>query len=168
VANIYLNNLQNKIVHHNLALGSADGQILEFELSDNNSGDHRIRTSNDDGVHNEAARKVISVKSERFDSIVREIDRTSSLIWMDTQGYEGFIMDGARAATSMRVPFVIEFWPYGIGRTHSYELLRKSILAYEHFYDLAEEQPRPRPTSEIDALHKKIYDAQGSTDILLI
>ena len=87
---------------------------------------------------------------------------------MDTQGYEGFIMEGAKAAIAARVPMVIEFWPYGMSRADSYHPLRKAMLGYEYFFDLSDEQPKPRMINEVDALYKKLGEGGASTDILLL
>ena len=49
VANIFLNDLADKIKTYNLALGSEDNQTLELELSAGHSGDHRIHVANETG-----------------------------------------------------------------------------------------------------------------------
>jgi FkbM family methyltransferase len=167
VANIFLNDLQSKISHHNLALGAKDGQTLEFELSPDNSGDHRIRVSTEEGIHRESARRIISVNSMTFDSAIRGASLSDSLIWMDTQGYEGCILAGASRAISARVPLVIEFWPYGMRRAGSYELLRQSILAYRFFYDLSKESPQRLPVAKIDELYLQLSGGDAAADLLL-
>ena len=86
VANIYLNDLADKIVTHNLALGCENNQIVELELSSSNSGDHRIRTGDKSEIHSGLIRSTVAVKCETLDKIIPAIDRSSCLIWMDTQG----------------------------------------------------------------------------------
>lgn len=171
-ANIWLNGLSDRIHTHNIALGAQSNQSLLFELSSNNSGDHRIRTTDEAGLFAESDRKVISVKSERLDSIVKSTDPMSQLIWMDTQGYEGFVLQGATEKTSARVPMVIEFWPYGMKRAKSYPPLKDTVLNYSFFYDLSEKIPVRTEMSgkALDSLFNRL-GAGGSyhyTDLLLI
>jgi FkbM family methyltransferase len=168
VSNIYLNNVHTKIQHFNIALGSEDNQILEFELSPLNSGDHRVRVNRDEGIYGESSRKVIRVRSEKLDSAVKTLDKNNTLVWMDTQGYEAFVLSGATRVLEAGVPIVLEFWPYGIHRANSYALLKKYILEYDHFFDLSEEKPIARATSYIDSLHKQLGKNGLLTDILLV
>ena len=65
VANIYLNGLQGSIVHHNIALGAQDDEVLSFELAETNFGDHRVRVASDSGSFGEGRRKAIEVQSRR-------------------------------------------------------------------------------------------------------
>lgn len=166
--NVQLNGLQEKIVLHNLALGPENGKVLEMELSSDNSGDHRIRVSAADGLYDEGARQVIQIKSETFDSILGSLDRQTTLVWVDTQGYEGQILLGANNMIAERVPLVLEFWPYGMRRAGSYPALRSAALRYENFFDLSERQPARRPTLELDALYAKLEETGDYTDILLV
>ena len=76
VANIFLNDLADKIKTYNLALGSENNQTLELELSAGHSGDHRIHVANETGSGTSSG-KITSVKSETFDSVVPAVDRNS-------------------------------------------------------------------------------------------
>lgn len=172
VANIYLNDLADKIVPLNLALGEKHGQTLTLELSPDNSGDHRIRVSSERGAGAEEKRETVVVKSDSFDSSIEEVDRNSYLIWMDTQGYEGVILQGAQSALMKKVPMVIEFWPYGMQRANSYAALRTAIGAYSQFYDLSDPEPIPVAVSDsaLDDLYQRLERRGGSgfTDILVV
>src|SRR6185312_11000984 len=79
VANIFLNDLADRIKTYNLALGPKDNQTLELELSAGHSGDHRIRVANEIGSGTASSGKITSVKSETFDSVVPAVDRNSWL-----------------------------------------------------------------------------------------
>lgn len=167
VANIYLNDVADKIEHYNLALGSKTNQIVTFELSTDNSGDHRVRISSENGKFSEAARQRISVKSTKFDDLIQRLDKTSCLIWMDTQGYEGHILLGADSAVNGRVPMVLEFWPYGMKRADAYASLRTAVMNYDYYYNLSEDKPTPVATSTIDSLYCRLGENGNYTDILL-
>jgi FkbM family methyltransferase len=168
VANIFLNDLADKIKTYNLALGSKDNQTLELELSAGHSGDHRIHVANETGTVSSG--KITSVKSETFDSVVPAVDRNSCLVWMDTQGYEGFILQGAQNIIRAQVPMVVEFWPEGMKRMRSYSALREAMLNYGDYYDLSDEHPQPVPINQksVDALYERLGETGQWTDVLLI
>ena len=168
VANVFLNDLADKIRTYNLALGNENNQSLEIELSPSNSGDHRIHVRNESAAA--PAGKTTLVRSETFDSIIPAADKTSSLIWMDTQGYEGIILQGARKATRAQVPTVIEFWPSGMKTMHSYPALKDAMMDFNEYYDLSEDDPRPvkLSLSNIDVLYEKLSENDRWTDILMV
>ena len=168
VANIFLNDLADRIKTYNLALGSKDNQTLELELSEGHSGDHRIHVANETGTASSG--KITSVKSETFDSVVPAVDRNSCLVWMDTQGYEGIILQGAQNIIRAQVPMVVEFWPEGMKRMRSYPALREAMLNYSEYYDLSDEHPRPVPITQksVDALYERLGETGQWTDVLLI
>ncbi|MFY9138682.1 FkbM family methyltransferase [Zwartia sp.] len=169
--NIHLNELAKEITTHNIALGESADQEILFELSETNFGDHRIRTSDKAGLHGESTRKTVSVKSERFDDLFPDLDPNETLIWIDTQGYEGYILAGASLNLVKNIPLVVEFWPYGMNRSGSFPALKASLLGkgYTSFYDL-ETQDGPLPLTEenLQNLYTKIGITSGFTDLLII
>jgi FkbM family methyltransferase len=171
-ANIQLNGLASRIATLNVAFGARDHESLDFELSATNLGDHRVRLRKDAGLMQEAQRRTVSVKSETFDSMIGEVDPGDSLIWIDTQGFEGHVLSGARRALSRRVPLVIEFWPYAMQRADSYAVLKDVLFAagYEEFCDLNAGQSwlplSPARLDEINAALEK-RGAYAYTDLLL-
>jgi FkbM family methyltransferase len=170
VANIYLNDLADKIIAHNLAFGREDNQILELELSSSNSGDHRIRINGDSGIHSKTMRSTVAVKSETFDKIIPVTDKNSCIVWIDTQGYEGIILQGAQNAVRAQIPMVIEFWPYGMKHAGSFAALKSAIMSYGKYYDLAGENECPVKITEstIDDLYHRLSEADSWTDILVL
>jgi FkbM family methyltransferase len=119
--NVKINNLGNVIKPFNLALGSRQGEV-EFELSADNFGDHRVRYKDPGaGSYNEAMRRRISVTCTTLDTMVENssIDISNvALIKSDTQGSEGHVLKGAHNVLARRaIPWVIEFWPYGLDRS---------------------------------------------------
>lgn len=169
-SNIIINGLTNRIAAHNSALGSKDGEEIAFELSENNYGDHRIRVSSSIGLLNEAKRNVIRVKSERFDELVGEVDPSDTLIWIDTQGFEGFVLAGANRAIQRKPPLVIEFWPYGMNRSGAYGPLKQAIIGagYRVFYDLSLDGPPTQMSGEaLDGLFRRLGDDGAFTDLLI-
>lgn len=98
----------------------------EFELSENNFGDHRVRIESDRSTqgsedrYQESSRRTIRVPVDTVDGILGqlpiEFTREISLVWIDTQGHEGHIFLGGHELFDRNIPVVCEVWPYGIHR----------------------------------------------------
>ena len=106
----------------NAAVSSTNGTAA-LELAFTNFGDHRIRVEAPTSSHpelREAERAVIAVPVHRLDDIVaaHAIAREDvRLLWIDAQGHEGQVLEGAPAMIDAGVPVVTEFWPYGLARS---------------------------------------------------
>ncbi|NCT83542.1 MAG: FkbM family methyltransferase [Comamonadaceae bacterium] len=169
-ANIHLNGLASRITPRNLALGARDGERLTFELSKDNYGDHRISMGAQDGRFDEERRERITVASESLDSQLDGNDMQGCLIWMDTQGFEGYVLQGGERHLRARPPLVIEFWPYGMQRSGSYAALKQAILqaGYTHFHDLeGDEGPVPLSEAALDAVWQRLGVDGPFTDLLI-
>ena len=86
--NIENNNLQQRMLAHNIALSDSEG-VLEFELSEKNYGDNRVRKAGnvETGFFGEQDRQVIKVPARTLDSLSEQelgisLDKVR-LIWMD-------------------------------------------------------------------------------------
>jgi FkbM family methyltransferase len=91
--------------------------ILEFELSPVNFGDHRVRTSGVNGVYQEGARMTISVAADRLDSVMQvHALKQPIAVKIDTQGAEAKIFSGGQKVLSGASLIALEFWPYGMRR----------------------------------------------------
>lgn len=171
-ANIYLNGLASKISAHNIALGGQDGQTISLTLSRDNHGDHRVQSDGvaERGLFGEESRETVNVRSETLDSVVSIDSPATTLIWMDTQGFEGFILAGAARALATRVPIVAEFWPYGMNRSGSFPAMKNAlqVAGNESFIDLADPTASiPLTTKSLDDLYHKIGESGNFTDILV-
>ena len=123
--NVSLNGLKDRFICLPCAVSDVSKKI-DFELSSSNFGDHRVRadtTSRDasNAKHGESGRSVISVQSERLDNLLVNqppafVDNIA-LIWIDVQGYDGFVFKGAKNYLKQDLPVMTEIWPYGIGRS---------------------------------------------------
>ncbi len=117
------NNVAHSSVAHlctlyNMALFTETSEV-DFELSPNNHGDHRIRVGNAKGSFalNEHLRTVTRVKADRLDKIV-SLDQTGTpfAAKIDTQGSEYHIYSGGRSLLSKADMLIVEYWPYAINR----------------------------------------------------
>ncbi len=123
--NVKLNNLQESMLCLNYALGAQDG-VLKMELSEDNPGDHRVKGANElvtDERYGESKRRMVEVRAIQLDKLIIESDVANrvrlgreALVWVDVQGYEGYVFKGARTLLSSGLPVVSEIWPYGILR----------------------------------------------------
>lgn len=168
LANILINDLADRIVLHRSALGTREGESLTFELSEDNFGDHRVRVSASDGIYSERSRQVISVPSTTLDSFFpTPPSPLDTLLWIDVQGYEGQVLEGAQQILARKVPIGVEFWPYGQARAGSFDSFMKSLSRYDAYYDLNSNQPTPRPIQELRKLYEERKTTQYWTDILV-
>jgi FkbM family methyltransferase len=156
------------------ALSSTNG-AASLELAFTNFGDHRIRVEPPATSHpdcREAERAVISVPVRRLDDVVAELGIAPAavkLIWIDVQGHEAQVIQGASALVAAGTPVVTEFWPYGLARAgedgrHFGDLLRARFAA---FYDLGAPSPRREPIADVPALFAR-YPGTAFTDLLLV
>ena len=69
---------------------------------------------------------------------MKRFNPKDTFIWIDTQGYESFVLDGGINTLSKKTPMVIEFWPYGLDKFNSYNLLKKNLIKadYKYCYNL--------------------------------
>ena len=120
-ANLAINDLGRRTFVVPAAVSSVSG-TLELELSETNHGDHRIRpTERWSGPDiGEAPRISRTVSVVTLDTLPQAAvkDWSDCLLWLDTQGHEGHVLQGGqhRVLPAIRA-VVMEFWPYGLART---------------------------------------------------
>ena len=137
--NVNINELSEKFELRNEALSNITDRVLDFELSNNNFGDHRVRIKNIPGFLHEENRKLISVNVNTLDHVLRDYDLSECFLFMDTQGHEGHILSGALKLIDASVPIVTEFWPYGLKRSNGLDMFYKALSAskYTTIWDLS-------------------------------
>ena len=175
--NIDQNGLKDRVRPFQAALSAASGEI-EFELCPENHGDHRVRLSGRPSAQynhfHETQRSTIKVPMHTLDEMIpslgigfEEID----LVWMDVQGHEGHIFQGAESLIAAGVPFVFEFWPYGL-QSAGLDLdgfVEFVSSRFEHLWDLKSPNPDRMPASHIRELCKALSngDAVAQTDLVV-
>ena len=171
MANIYLNGLIKKVTAHNIALTDEDNSSLYLEINqDINYGDHRIFNGlvTSDTLNEKNIR---AVRGERLDKVAPNLKKGNSLIWMDVQGHEGIVLNGAKQSIEKQIPMVLEFTPSFIKDNNSYDYF-KLLLRYSVVYDLNEEKITPIKFSEtvLKNLFDKYYQSKSIdfTDLLFM
>ncbi len=172
VANVHINGLANRIETKNCALG--DGQVAEVEmrLCQDNSGDHRVQSASRSNGDPSSSRETIRVPCFTFDQSIGPVDPRSTLIWMDTQGFEGFVLAGAVKALRSKPPLVVEFWPHGWEQTGCFPAFKRALRdsGYRWFYDLSNPIVRQEITPAcFDQLYDRLgLESQSFTDLLIL
>jgi FkbM family methyltransferase len=121
--NILGNRVESKISALNVAAFS-HATTVEFELSRDNLGDHRIRNAGDHGrriaAFNETNRRVIKIPADTLDNLLGEELSTMArpiAMKIDIQGAEVQAFAGAPRLLSQLDYLIVEFWPYGLERS---------------------------------------------------
>jgi FkbM family methyltransferase len=166
-ANIAINGLHERIVVAECAAAALDGGEAMLEVNDRNWGDHRVApaaqaVADEQG---ESARTRIAVPMRTIDSIAAETG-PPTLLWMDTQGFEGFVLEGAARVLAARPPLVTEYWPYSLRRVGGYAAFHAAIAAYRHFIDL--DAPGPvHDVADFESRYAGLSTTQG-VDLLFL
>jgi FkbM family methyltransferase len=114
-------NVRKNCMHSNvqlLNLALFDRQTtIDFELSKQNGGDHRVRVTASAGSFDEQRREVIKVATQTLDSLLDPVAmRLPLAAKIDTQGAECQVVGGGKTVLSRAELLAFEFWPYGIRR----------------------------------------------------
>jgi FkbM family methyltransferase len=173
VKNVARNRLGDAIRCVNAAL-SATNDTAELELS-TNSGDHRVRVVGSLAAeqYHEQTRPLIRVPLRRLDDLLDEhgIARAHvGLIWMDVQGHEQHVLEGAPKLLARGVPVVVEFWPYGLRRAGVEPEAFTAYLGarFRSYYDLGKSAPTAQPIAELPAILGKFPSYKSFADLLLV
>ncbi len=171
VANIHINGLAGRIEPINCAFGDGEFAEVQMGLCEDNSGDHRIRSSDHGQSEKLPSPETIKVPCLTFDERIGIVDPGSTLIWMDTQGFEGFVLAGAAKALRSKPPIVLEFWPHGWEQSGCFDAFKNAIhgAGYHWFYDLSDPSERRKITEDsFDRLYERLgFDSQSFTDLLI-
>jgi len=166
-ANLALNSLGDAVQVHACAVSAESGQLV-LERSPNNSGDHRIRMTTEEGRFGEEHWETTPVPVSTLDQIVADVD--VALIWLDVQGHEGHVLAGARELLARGVPVVSEFWPYALTRAGGLMMFRQAVEHHGLQLVLLRDGPRGMAagmTMRFDDLVAHLGE-RGTTDLLII
>lgn len=176
-ANLALNGLEDRCTTVVAAAGDADASV-ELELSPDNFGDHRIRIPGaGPGEFREEGRAVRPVAQRTLDAILEEQGIPAgevALLWVDVQGYEAQVLEGANGILAEGVPVVIEFWPYGLRRSGGLDalcaLLERRFAAFIDLHRATDAQGRlsHRPIHLLRTFEPRGEGGADATDLLLV
>ena len=165
--NLWLNGLRHRVRPIQGAAGSESGTV-HMTLSPTNHGDHRMRPSTSLGPERmmESAWPSVDVRCDRLDDIVAE---RPDLLWMDVQGSELRVLQGAPRLLAAGVPVVMEFAPYWIAQAgiDVTEFCEFFSARFGTFFDLRAPMPTRVRAAEITALFER-YSALEYSDLLVL
>ena len=168
--NRMLNKLDARLEIFPAGLSDKSGE-LELWRSKRNYGDHRLwAEASGDGTQ---IREAIKVPLRTLDEVLSQrvgMEKLIELAWIDTQGFEAYVLKGARTLLSARCPLVLEFWPYGLRQAGSSaeEIFALTKNHYAHFIDLSKRPWQKQAISAAGALAQNYSGQDSYTDILLL
>ena len=164
MSNVLINNLENKITVHKLALSNTK-TILKLSLNkQSNLGDNRIINK----LNNQKKLKIQKVKSDKLDNFISSQNKKNTLIFMDVQGHEPYVFVGAKKTLKKKIPIVFEFSPLLLDKNwnRNFYLLYKN---YKYFYDLHDGNKKRLLNKEnIISLFNKLKVEKNYTDLMIV
>jgi FkbM family methyltransferase len=98
--------LEGKILAFNVGAG-ARNEKATISVNPENCGDNRIGRSPDTWGREE-------IRMVRLDDLIDELEMDPAFVWIDAQGWEPEILEGAPKLIERKIPWMVEFWPSGI------------------------------------------------------
>jgi len=165
--NVALNGLHDRITVFECACGPDRDATLEILRPGDNWGDVRVATDSETRAVPESQRH--RVASRRVDDLVAGASSGVTVLWIDTQGFEASVLQGAAGLLARRVPVVVEFDPAMLAeRPGGVDALIRAFSGYHSFVDL-ERPERERPVAEISRLSRELSeDGRVFTDLLVV
>jgi FkbM family methyltransferase len=166
LSNTIINGCYNKIITHNIALGSKNREKLNLQLDDYNKGNHRIIINSK--IY---SKKNIVINSYKLDSFIKNINSLSTVVWIDVQGYETQVLLGAKKLLNKKTPVCIEFSPTFLEKK-KYNIFKKIFIknGYNYFYNLNLPLKKIALNNKsIDILYKTLKKNKfAETDLLFV
>jgi FkbM family methyltransferase len=180
--NVHLADCHRRARLFEAAISETEGAVT-IELSRDNFGDHRVRTTSvartgDYGELERATRVVPALTLAGLETAYGTAFDEGTLLWIDTQGHEGHVLAGAGDLFRReRRPFVvIEFWPYGLERAEGRERVFRFLRDCRAIHNLGvsgwERQPSTGAAA-LEAWYNQVLAREGSgrrefTDLLCL
>lgn len=162
--NIKINKLNNILTFNSVA-GAIKDQVL-FGSKFDNPGDSKVTNQ----LNNSEFSKIYYVSQFTLNTLLKHLSPHKVIIWIDVQGYEPQVLQGATDFIKSRTPLVIEVFPLAINLYSSFKKLEESIENYTKFADLRYDISKPYFES-IKNFKKKYHDLESSgsfSDFLFI
>lgn len=165
--NVAANDLAGRVSTHGCAIADAPGDAPLVVYADS-SGKHRVGSARE-------GQDTVVVPQRTLDSVLAEEVIAApdvGLLWIDTQGYEGHVLAGARTLLEQGTPVVAEVAPKHLGMSGGRPLLVAALREhYTHFIDLRD--PDESQLSGIDAFEALVddYETRSTgrfTDVLAV
>jgi FkbM family methyltransferase len=162
--NLALNGLLDRVDVLELAVGNEVGTMTLW-LGSSNLGDHRLW--HQDGIGLQDMSGSVEVQVRPLDNLGIP-SQSFGFIWIDTQGFEGFVLSGATETLQTGVPVVTEFWPSGMKSSGSWETYRTVVSSAKFLMNLRTGEEFTQVNSAaIDRLASEYTDIHTYADLLM-
>jgi FkbM family methyltransferase len=168
--NLILNDLEDRVATHRVALSDSDGSGV-IERAPGNFGDSRLVSGDEPATFE---REVVATRT--LDGLVADgaLDlQRIGLVWIDTQGYDPYVLAGARSVLDAGIPVVVEYWPQGLASSGGLDLFEELVAAnFSVVVDLRRRcegagDGGVMPSADVATLRER-YVGGEFTDLLLI
>lgn len=175
--NVILHHMQSSVTIHGYALGNDEqyGTEATIEYSPVNFGDNRVNpAAHSTNAHGEQPWERGCVYMSTLNRLAKPWwNGTNTLVWIDAQGYDCNILHGASVLYDRKIPFVFEFWPYGLDRAGAdigqfADLLGSCSLYHVPSLEHIDDPSRALTTSYERLLHQESEFLSPHFDILAI
>jgi FkbM family methyltransferase len=173
--NVAQNGLGDRVVVVPCAASHVAGTV-QFELSDDNFGDHRIRLAAEASTgtdrYREATRRVVDIGARPLDQILEEVPshfvEDIALLWVDTQGHEAHVFAGAERLLAKGLPTVAEVWPYGLRRAGvtKAEFCRLAERMWSTYWVVRRGRFFPYPIALLGMLFDELGDGRAAENVV--
>lgn len=164
-ANLALNGFLNRVEVVEMAVSDKSG-MSRMGLSPINFGDHRLYSG-----EQTTEREMIDVPVTTLDEFLepsKERLEKISMIWVDTQGHEGFVLAGAQSVLKNRkTPWIVEFWPEGMKQSKCYDMFVSNVRMYFRFI-IDIRTGRRHPVEDFAAVESDRPRFEEFTDLILL
>ena len=165
--NALLNHLSaERIQNYCAAAGSGNPKEVVLKRSSSNYGDHQIDSFGHERLVEGPDVRIVA--NLRVDDIVELSTSETALLFIDVQGYELQVLQGAAGLLGRRVPVVMEISPTHLERHGSFAELMFLLRSYEGYYDLGLHRPTKQSLAALEQRYLRLKYLDRHTDILLV
>ncbi|MDO8732934.1 MAG: FkbM family methyltransferase [Actinomycetota bacterium] len=164
-ANIALNGVEDRMRVSPQALGGINDEF-GFLVRGKDSSASRIFPS----FSTYASRpEAVRVALNSLDEVVPDLDPARDLVWIDTGGSEGAVLQGALKCIALGVPVVLQFTPRAIHQYGNYSAVADAVAAYGAWFDVDAADTTPHSLSYLsDHYQSSAVAPTGVTRTILL
>ena len=163
------------LLTNNMKLNNLNGfKILNIAL-DSKAGVVNITNNQNLGINSVEKTfdpNVMQIQSNTLDGIIDDFEiplkKTSTLLWMDVQGFEFEVLKGSSKYIASGCPIVLEFWPHELLKYSKTPDFEKLFAGYTGYYILSEKNPKAHQLHTLVNLFESMQGSISFTDILVV
>ena len=160
-----IENQINSITTINAVVGKNKSSAI-FGSKADNPGDSKVVNS----LNEFEFLDIYSVNQISLNSLIDDLNPLETIIWIDVQGYEPLVLQGATEFTDRATPLVLEVFPLGINQYSNFLELEQCLSNYTKYANLKFDMPDPyyEPMENFKKDFINLENSGGYTDFLFI